>query len=36
MRPVTAATPSIGGIAPAAPPLTIFCCELRLSERLLS
>ena len=34
MRPVTAATPTSGGNAPAAPPMTMFCGELRLSQRV--
>ena len=32
--PVTAAQPSRGGMAPAAPPITMFCQVLRLSHRV--
>ena len=30
--PVTAVQPTIGGMAPAAPPITMFCGVLRLSQ----
>ena len=30
--PVTAAQPTSGGIAPAAPPMTMFCGVRRLSH----
>jgi len=30
--PVTAAQPITGGIAPAAPPMTMFCGVLRFSQ----
>ncbi len=32
MPPVTAAQPTSGGIAPAAPPMTMFCGVRRLSS----
>ncbi len=34
MRPVTAAQPTSGGNAPAAPPITMFCGVVRLSQRV--
>ena len=30
--PVTAAQPTSGGIAPAAPPMTMFCIDERFSH----
>ena len=32
--PVTAAQPIIGGKAPAAPPMTMFCGVRRFSQRV--
>ena len=32
--PVTAAHPTIGGIEPAAPPITMFCVDLLFSPRV--
>ncbi len=32
VRPVTAAQPTSGGTAPAAPPITMFCGVRRLSQ----
>ena len=32
--PVAAAQPTSGGIAPAAPPMTMFCGVERLSQRV--
>lgn len=34
MSPVTAAQPSTGGMAPLAPPITMFCGVLGLSSRV--